>query len=235
MDRYAPTRKLTKKEIQLKQKPWITSGIRKSIYQRDKLLKQSTNSIDEVNFFTSIADKIRKDIPPVFNNFKQYLKTPLANSFYFNPVTTTEMMNTINSLNSNKASGPYSIPNSILFLVQHDIAKILTKIINLTFQTGIFPSSLKLVKVIPIFKNKGSNTNFNNYRPISLLSNVDKIFEKLVHSRVISFLDRYNILYRKQFGFRKKHSTAHSLISLTEEIRNALDSGRFSCGVFIDL
>jgi len=57
----------------------------------------------------------------------------------------------------------------------------------------------------------------------------------LVHSRVVSFLDNYNVLYLKQFGFCKKHSTAHTLISLTEEIRKALDSGQFSCGVFIDL
>ena len=116
-----------------------------------------------------------------------------------------------------------------------DISDILTKIINLSFETGIFPSALKLVKVIPVFKNKGSNQDYNNYRPISLLSNVDKIFEKLVHRRIVSFLDKYDAIYQKQFGFRKQHSTAHTLISLTEEIRRALDKGQFSCGVFIDL
>ena len=117
-----------------------------------------------------------------------------------------------------------------------DISDILTKIINLSFETGIFPSALnKLVKVIPIFKNKGSNQDYNNYRPISLLSNVDKIFEKLAHCRLVSFLDKYDAIYQKQFGFRKQHSTAHTLISLTEEIRRALDKGQFSCGVFIDL
>ena len=128
-----------------------------------------------------------------------------------------------------------SIPPYILSLINLDISNILTKIINLSFQTGIFPASLKLVKVIPVYKNKGSNTSFNNYRPISLLSNIDKIFEKLVHSRVVSFLDRFNLIFLRQFGFRKKHSTSHTLISLTENIRKSLDAGWFSCGVFIDL
>ena len=74
-----------------------------------------------------------------------------------------------------------------------------------------------------------------NYRPISLLSNVDKIFEKLVHSRLTSFLDKHTIIFNRQFGFRKAYSTSLSLTALTEEIRKALDKGQFSCGVFIDL
>ena len=94
---------------------------------------------------------------------------------------------------------------------------------------------MKLCKVVPVFKNKGSNQNLNNYRPIALLSNIDKIFEKLVHKRMTSFLDKHEIISNHQFGFRKKHSTSLSLITLTEKIRKDLDEGKFSCGVFIDL
>ena len=94
---------------------------------------------------------------------------------------------------------------------------------------------MKIIKVIPIFKNKGSNQDVNNYRPISLLSNIDKIFEKLVYSRLMSFLSKHNVISNSQFGFRKNHSTKLALISITEEIRRALDSGKFACGVFIDL
>ena len=102
-------------------------------------------------------------------------------------------------------------------------------------ETGKFIDSLKLFKVIPIFKNKGSPFEVTNYRPISLLSNIDKIFEKLVYSRLSSFLNINNLIYNKQFGFRSKHATSHALTSLTEKIRSALDKGDFSCGVFIDL
>ena len=75
----------------------------------------------------------------------------------------------------------------------------------------------------------------DNFRPISLLSNIDKIFEKLVHKRLTSYFNQYNLFFERQFGFRKSHSTNHTLITLTEEIRQYLDNGKFSCGVFIDL
>jgi len=98
-----------------------------------------------------------------------------------------------------------------LKLVHRDISSPLSDIFNLSFTTGLFPSTLKLSKVIPIFK-KGSPLETSNYRPISLLSNIEKIFEKLMYSRLISFLDSYSIIYRRQYGFRKSHSTIHALI-----------------------
>ena len=92
-----------------------------------------------------------------------------------------------------------------------------------------------MAKVNPIFKNKGDPLHFENYRPISLLSNVNKIFEKLVHKRLYSYLNINKCIYELQFGFRAKYSTNHALISLTEQIREALDPGKLVCGVFIDL
>ena len=100
---------------------------------------------------------------------------------------------------------------------------------------GIYPNKLKIAKVKPIFKNKGDPLHFENYRPISLLSNVNKIFEKLVYKRSYSFLNINNCIYELQFGFRAKYSTNHALISLTDLIREALDYGKLVCGVFIDL
>ena len=160
---------------------------------------------------------------------------PSPDSFFFKAVTPSEMLKTINSINHSKSTGDFSIPRQIFDCVNNGLSVILTSLINLTFETGIFPNSLKIVKVIPIYKNKGSNSETNNYRPISLLSNIDKIFEKLVHNRLTSFLLKHNLFYNKQFGFRKSHSTNHALITLTEKIKQALDNGQFSCGVFIDL
>ena len=72
---------------------------------------------------------------------------------------------------------------------------------------------------------------------ISLLSNVNKISERIVYKRLYSFLNKYNCIYELQFDFRAKHSTNHALLSLTEKIQEALDSkgGKFACGVFIDI
>ena len=185
-------------------------------------------------FFTNIADKIRSTIPPSKNHFSKWLSNPNPNSFFLNPTTPHETANVIRSLSRNKATGPCSIPYDIFECCSDSISNILSKLINLSFSTGVFPSKLKEAKVIPIFK-KGSPIIPENYRPISLLSNIDKIFQKIVHKRLMSFLERNNILYPFQFGFRSKHSTANALIYSIENIFKALDSGNFGCFVFIDL
>ena len=89
--------------------------------------------------------------------------------------------------------------------------------------------------MIPVYKNKGDDQITSNYRPIALLSNIDKIFEKLVHKRLVSFLDCEKVLYDQQFGFRNKHSTLHNLNVLSEEIRKNIDKGNFSCSILLDL
>ena len=139
------------------------------------------------------------------------------------------------SLDTSKATGPYSIPCQVLNALPTEISTILSEIFNQSFKTGKFPQALKYVKVVPIYKNKGSPFDTGNYRPISLLSNVDKILEKLVHKRMMKFLEKNKILRNRQFGFRKKHSTVHGLVTLTEDIKTSIDEGKLSCGVFIDL
>ena len=144
-------------------------------------------------------------------------------------------MQTILSFKPKKLAGPYSIPTKILRLLTDDISEHLSIIFfNTSFATGIFPEKLKVAKVIPIHK-KDSKLECSNYRPISLLSNIDKILEKLMHNRLMKFLTEQKILYLKQFGFRKNFSTAHAIINLIDSIENAFDQNRFACGVFIDL
>ena len=93
---------------------------------------------------------------------------------------------------------------------------------------------LKVANVIPIHK-KGKKLDPNNYRPISILSNISKLYEKATHIQLANFLRKNKVLFSYQFGFRNNHSTDHALTSLTEMIRNALDNGNFACGVFTDL
>ena len=99
--------------------------------------------------------------------------------------------------------------------------------------TGVFPSVLKTAKVVPVFK-KDSKLDYSNYRPISLLSNIEKILEKLMYKRLYTFLNNNNIIYNLQFGFRKQYSTSHDLINITENIRKALDDRNIGYGVFVD-
>ena len=105
---------------------------------------------------------------------------------------------------------------------------------NISFSSGVFLSILKTAKVIPVYK-KDSNLDFSNYRPISLLSNFEKILERLMYNRIYKFFSDNNLIYSLQFGFRQKYSTVHALISLTESIRKNLDEGNIGCGIFVDL
>ena len=106
--------------------------------------------------------------------------------------------------------------------------------VNLSFTVGKFPDILKIAKIIPIHK-KECKLNFQNYRPISLLSALSKIFEKTIYTRIYSYLVKNNLIFDKQFGFCSNYSTNHALISITERIKGLVDSGKYVCGVFVDL
>ena len=75
----------------------------------------------------------------------------------------------------------------------------------------------------------------NNYRPISLLSVFSKLIEKIMHARLYAFAIKNNIIFKSQYGFQKNMSTLHSLIEITEKIRNTIENKKYGCGVFIDL
>ena len=100
--------------------------------------------------------------------------------------------------------------------------------------TGVFPSILKTVKVVPVFK-KHSKLDYQNYCPISLLSNIEKILEKLMYKRLYTFLNNNNIIYNLQFELRQQYFTSHALNNVTENIRKVLDGGNIDCRVFVDL
>ena len=104
---------------------------------------------------------------------------------------------------------------------------------NLSLEQGTFPNHLKIAKVIPLFKS-GDNTLISNYRPVSLLPLFSKILEKIVVNRLMDFINQNQILYKYQFGFRKKHNTNLALTVLVDKILSALESGEVVLGVFLD-
>ena len=128
-----------------------------------------------------------------------------------------EVLDVINLL-QNKSSGPYSIPFKLLMRIPDLLIIPLAHIINMSFNTGVYPDLLKIVKVILIHKG-GSTQEVNNFRPISLLSIFDKIMEKIMHKKLYHFLEENNILFKKQFGFRKNNSTVYALIEIMEKIK----------------
>ena len=207
-----------------------------SVLIDNKLISEPKKVADTYNdYFSSIATELQNNIHHHGKNFSFFLKEENTNSFFINPTNLIEVANLIDELHAKKAHGPTSIPTDILKLIKPTIAQPLVEIINLSFNTGTYIDSLKISKVIPIFKDKGSDLDFKNYRPISLLSNINKIIEKIIHERLYSFLEQFNCIYELQYGFRKQHSTNHCLFDLTESIRKAIDENKYAVGIFVDL
>ena len=203
--------------------------------------KKISNTFND--YFSTIGSKIERKIPFVPGNFKDYFNKKdkngkliinSANSLFLIPTVPGEVEKIIDALDIKKSTGPNSIPVFILKILKPFFSFWLSKLVNLCFEVGIFPDIFKIAKVTPLHK-KDSKLNFLNYRPISLLSVFSKIYEKLIFTRIYSYLDKNNLIYNKQFGFRRHYSTNHALLSITEHIRAFVDTGHYVCGVFVDL
>ena len=151
------------------------------------------------NYFASVADTA--NINYSHKHFSKYLRHQCNNSIFIQPTDREKVANVISSLNINKTCGSFSIPNKILILLKYDTSKQLADLFNLSFSSGSFPSILKTAKVVPVFKN-GSKLDRSYYLPTSLLSNVQKILEKLMYKRVYNFVSHNKVIYDLQFGFR---------------------------------
>ena len=102
------------------------------------------------------------------------------------------------------------------------------------YSRGTFPNLLKFSNVIAFFK-KGGNLDYNNYRPISLISNIGKFIEKIVHKSLYSCSEINYLLFKEQYGFRNKLSTNHTLIDITNRIQEACNNnGKYACGIYVD-
>lgn len=184
------------------------------------------------NFFASIADKLEASLPPICSTDMVH-HDYLVNSFYLHSVTEHECLDVIKKL---KLTGTdlNCMPIKIFKLIAHIFVPILCKVINSSFSSGIFPESLKLARVTPIFK-KGDASDPNNYRPISSLPFLSKVYERLMANRIISFNNKFRIINLSQFGFQKNKSTADALFHLIEYIYNSLDEKKLILNIQIDL
>ena len=107
---------------------------------------------------------------------------------------------------------------------------------NLSLKTGYFPESFKTAKIILIYKSDDKH-NFTNYHPISLLTSLSKLLEKIVAKQLNGYLYKYKILYKNQYGFRSNHSTTHPMVQLLDKLFNCLsgDIPDFGLSIFLDL
>ena len=144
------------------------------------------------------------------------------------------VLSLMEKINPNKSVGIDNLGGRFLRDGAKVLAKSITELFNLSIEKSIFLDACKIAKLKPLYK-KGSKIEPKNYRPISLLPLVSKIFEKIVHSQTHNYLDKYEILYKYQFGFRSKHSTNTCLTLLNNNISNGIDKGLLTGMILIDL
>ena len=157
---------------------------------------------------------------------------PNINSMFFNPTDANEIISLIKWMKPKKSSGPDNISPCLLKQLSRQISYPLTILINKSLAEGVFPQALKTAKVIPIYKSKEKNL-LNNHRPISLLSTISKIYEKIVHKRLYSFFNP--MFYNRQFGFRNKHSTIQAIMEMNSDVLESLDNKQKTIATFLDL
>ena len=140
-------------------------------------------------------------------------------------MTDDEIHKIVISLN-NSAPGYDDVNAQVLKLCILDIRQPLCYLCYRSLIEGIFPCEMKIANVLPLY---------NNYRPVSLLCILSKVFEKVMYSRLSNFLNNYKVLICNQFGFRKFHSSYMALMVMMNELTNALDNGDHVIGIFLDI
>ena len=208
------------------------------IEYNEEVLTDKTEIANAFNkHFTNVANLIdRSDpCPKYLSDLKKSLDERIQDHYLdIKHITTLEVKQILNKLNINKATGLDGIGPKILKLCSDYIAEAITFLINKSISEGIFPNDLKCASVIPVYKS-GPKTNPNNYRPISILPTLSKVFERHIASQIQHFLSRHDLIYSHQSGFRKNHSCCTSLVSLIDGWLKDVDEGKCVGAVFLDL
>ena len=175
------------------------------------------------NFFANIGRNLSDKINRKSNkHVSTFLKQEVLSTFDFQCVDCTDVNKTIQNVAVKNSCGIDAISTKLIKMIGDDIARPLTLIINQSLSTGVSPDKLKLAKVIPLYKKDDPHL-VDNFRPISLLPAICKIYGKIVFNQVYAYFDRNKLLYTSQYGFRKLHSTELASLELVDRVRLDMD------------
>lgn len=200
-----------------------------------KPVKTSISNLTDVNrinaHFSQVGEVISKLTAP--EKFDPSSINRVLQSMYYLPCTPSEVTKIIHSLKNKTSLDAYGLSNKICKLLSPSLEVELSNLINECVFSGVFPDCLKVARVTPIFKS-GDENSCDNYRPISIISPIAKIFEKVLQKRVVSYFDKFNLWYESQFGFRKKHGTIDAIIEMLETL-GKVSTKHNSEAAYIDL
>ena len=185
--------------------------------------------------FTSMAGLISKKIPPT--DRPPDLNAKVANSTFKlknKPFTNKELLSQLKKLKSKSSLDNFGLSTAFLKEIMPTIVLPILHVFNNSIIEGVVPTQFKKAKVIPIFKG-GDPTTVDNFRPISLLSSLSKVLEKLVSGRLTEYLETNNLLTPSQFGFRPGLNTTQPMLHFLNKLTMASNKNEFSIAVFCDL
>lgn len=194
---------------------------------------QISNAFNE--YFATIGPKLAHEISITGDDasYVNYL-TINENLFYFQPTTKDKVLSLLNGLCMSKATGLDMISARLIRESADVISFSLCQMFNKSLELGIFPDDWKCAKVTPLFK-QGERNDTNNYRPISVISIVAKVFERIAYDQLYSFLSKYDVISKHQSGFRSLHSTVTALLEATDNWAYNIDCSNVNAVVFLDL
>ena len=187
------------------------------------------------HYFSGIGKTLADQLKPFSESDQiKYEAKRLRQSLFLSPTTSFEVFNLISGLNNTKSDGRDIISAYFLRVAAKVIAVPLAQLFNYTFLLGIFPASSKIAKIIPIYKSS-DKFDVSNCRPISILSPISKILEKLIHVKSINFFNKHSVLLPTQYGFRVNHSTSHALTDVLTSLYETINDGNYVVLLLLDL
>ena len=183
--------------------------------------------------FTNIGQVLAQEVPAAEVNPEFYL-SHTDKAFHLKTPSLDVVFNLLRNIDEKKATGLDMIPSKLLKMAASVVTPSLTAIFTKSIITGIYPTEWKMARVTPVFK-KGEKSDLNNYRPISVIPVVSKVFEKIVYDQLYQYLNDNQLLSSCQSGFRSLHSTLTALLEATNSWSVNIDNGFLNGVVFIDL
>ena len=192
-----------------------------------------TSASDKAKLFAELFSKI-SNLDDSGQELPEF--APRTNNTVDKIVVTPKMVKkAISELDLSKAKGPDGIPVVVLKNCEPELSSILAKLFNLCLKESCFPDCWKVSYTVPAFKKDGERSNPKDYRPISLLSVVSKVFERLINDRLVLHLEKAGVFSDFQYGFRSARSTADLLTVLTERIARSLNSSGATRAISLDI
>ena len=198
--------------------------------------QQIVNGMNE--YYSNVGPQVNQSVGKAKNGHRFYLsknKARITHQLLECEFTVEDVQNACKLLYPKSSCDAYGLSQKVILQDMDIITPLFVHLINRSVSSGVCPDMSKLAKVIPVYKNKGENYLYSNYRPISMLPVFSKIIEKLIYNKIFSFLVRYDILYKSQYGFRKGRNTTQATLDFLQIVEKAMKENELAIGIFCDL